>query len=428
MAREVRATELPAQKRLAQRLKAALFRRPGLDAWLDERLAPSGRRSVLGRAYLRLLPEREVRRAPFASGAAPCRGTVLVLALVPPEDVGGGSRPAQLAAALHRRGYAIDWRYALRIFPWPAGRRPQVRGLGVRFLGDAAPPPAGRGPAAAAPYVLALLEAPHPRLLAELDSLAPGTPVLYDAIDVWDGALGAGWYDAGAAARAAARADRLIASSALLRDELARATGREVTLLPNAVDTRLFDPDVPRAVPHDLRRGTPTVVYVGSLWGDWVDLDLLAELARALPEATIHLIGPAGSRRLPAAPNLLALGPKPQDEVPAYLAAADVALVPFRPSRLSAAVSPLKVFEYLAMRCPVVSTPLPEVADLPGVTVAEPGDAFVAAVRSASRAAFPRRAAEAVLARHGWEARVEALLALAGVGDDAPACGAAGEG
>ncbi len=375
----------------------------------------------------RLLPEREVRRAPFSRGAVPCRGTVLLLALVPPEDIGGGSRPAQLAAALHRRGYAIDWGYALPIFPWPARRRPQVKGLTVRFLGEADAPGVGRGRAAATPYVLALLEAPHPRLLAELDALAPGTPVLYDAIDVWDGALGAGWYDAGAAARAAARADRLIASSALLRDELARATGREVTLLPNAVDARLFDPDIPRGVPPDLRRGTPTVVYVGSLWGDWVDLDLVAELARALPEATIHLIGPAGPRRLPTAPNLLALGPKPQDEIPAYLAAADVALVPFRPSRLSAAVSPLKVFEYLAMRCPVVSTPLPEVTGLPGVTVAEPGEPFVAAVRAASRAAFPRRAAEAVLAQHAWDARVEALLALAGVGEAAPARDAAGD-
>ena len=394
-------------------MKTALFGRPALDAWLDDRLAPGAPlgASPLGEAFLRLLPERAVRVSPFATHAAhPSRGTVLLLTLVPPEDTGGGSRPAQLGAELHRRGFAIDWRHALPIFPWPAQRRPAIRGLQVSFSGDAGQPPLPQAPA------FVLVEAPHPCFARTIRGLPGDVTVVYDAIDVWDGVLGAGWYDPTAESAVLARADVLIASSALLRDELVARLRRDVALVENGVDPRVFDPARPRIVPSDLRRGAPTVVYVGSLWGDWVDLDLVAGVARALPRAAFNLIGPAGSRRVPAADNVFVLGPRPQRDVPAYLAGADVAIVPFVTGRLSAAVSPLKAFEYLAMARPVVSTPLPELAGVPGVAIATDATSFAAAIAGAARAPFPREDAAAFVARHTWQARVDRLLESAGPG------------
>ena len=364
--------------------------------------------SALGRAYLRLLPERALRASPFVAPGPAAHGTVLILTLVPPEDTGGGSRPAQLAAELYRRGFAIDWRYALPIFPWPQHRRPELPALSVRFLGKA---PNDAAIATSSP-AFALVEAPHPRLYEQLATLPHEVPVLYDAIDAWDGALGSGWYQAATEDALALRASQLIASSTLLRDELAQRAGRDVALIPNGVDLRVFDATVSHAAPADLRRGSPTVVYVGSLWGEWVDLDLVAAVARALPNATFNLIGPAGSRRLPIAPNIAILGPRPQREVAAYLRAADVAIVPFTTGRLTAAVSPLKAFEYLAMQRPVVATPLPELEGVPGVTIADGVDAFAAAVRDAAVAIFPRAAASAFVARHTWQDRVDRLLDL----------------
>src|SRR5260221_32095 len=130
-----------------------------------------------------------------------------------------------------------------------------------------------------------LVEAPQPLLAAELASLPHDVTTIDDAIDLWDGSLGAGWYDRAAEDALLRRASALIASSELLRDELARRAGRPVELLPNGVDPRVFDARVARAVPADLRRGEPTVLYVGSLWGEWVDLDLIAAVAQALPRA-----------------------------------------------------------------------------------------------------------------------------------------------
>jgi glycosyltransferase involved in cell wall biosynthesis len=238
---------------------------------------------------------------------------------------------------------------------------------------------------------------------------------VYDAIDVWDGALGAGWYDRRIEDDVLSRADHLIASARLLRDEIAARSARRVTLLPNAVALRRFDPDRMHPVPPDLRRGAPTVLYVGALWGSWLDLDLIAGLARALPEAAINLVGPTGSRELPRAPNVHVLGAKPQADVPAYLQAADVTIVPFLTDRLAEGVSPLKVFEAIAMRRPVVATPLPELEGIPGVQIAADTAAFASAVSRAAAQPWPEGAAAAFVASNTWAARVDALLAIAGV-------------
>lgn len=395
-------------------MKAALYDRPGLDAWLDDRLAPGAAlaASPLGDAFLRLLPERAVRVSPFSAPTEPAQhGTILLLSLVPPEDTGGGSRPAQLGAKLHRRGFAIDWRHALPIFPWPAQRRPAVPRLHVAFAGRGTQPPLPNHPE------LVLVEAPHPCFARTIDLVERDVPVVYDAIDVWDGILGAGWYDRAAENAVLRRASALVASSVLLRDELRQRTRRDVVLVENGVDPRVFDARTRRVAPSDLRRGVPTVVFVGSLWGDWVDLELVADVARMLPDAAFNLIGSAGSRRLPTCGNVFPLGPRPQRDVPAYLAAADVAIVPFVVDRLSAAVSPLKAFEYLAMERPVVSTPLPELERVPGVTIAHDAAEFAAAVAAASRDPFPRDAAAAFVARHTWQARVDRLLEVASSGD-----------
>jgi O-antigen biosynthesis protein len=406
-------SEVPLRKRVSHRLKEALYRAPALDAWLDARLESPRSAAVIAvrdALYFRLLPERIVRRSPLRPGA-PLTRRARVLTLVPPEDTGGGSRPAQLAAELLRRGFAIDWTYALSVFPWPRARRPQIPGVRIRHVSD---PPEGTAPE----LDLCLLEGPHPQLVAEVDDIArrqPGAIVVYDAIDAWEGSLGAGWYDRGAEDAAIARAAVLVASSELLRRELGERSGREVVLLPNAVDLHLFDPAIVRERPQDLVPGRPTVLYVGALWGEWVDVDLIDALAHALPAAEIHLLGPTGRRKLPALPNLHVLGPRPQTDVPAYIAAADVGIVPFATDRLAQAVSPLKAFEYLAMGVPVVATALAEVKNLPGVTVTATASEFIAAVATAIRSGESAQRLRASVHGDSWEARVDRLLAATGL-------------
>lgn len=397
---------VPAAKRASHGLKAAWYRAAWVDDVVDRILDPRGDGSdgpawLRERGLYRLFPERRLRASPFEAPGPPADRLARILTLIPPEDTGGGSRPAQIAVELLRRGFAIEWRWALPIFPWPRRRRPAVAGVDARHVDE---PGADR----AGPADLVLLEAPHPRLAAM--AAATRGPMVYDAIDEWSGSLGAGWYDRATETRLLRDADHLVASAALLRDDLAQRSGRRVELLPNAVDPALFDARGARAAP--IVRGEPTVVYVGALWGEWVDVALIADLARARPRAEIHLIGPPGSRTLPDAPNVHVHGARPRAEIPGFLAAADVTIVPFVSSRLSAAVSPLKVFEYLAMGRPVVSTGLPDLRGVPGVTVSPDAASFLAAVDRASREPFPHDTVRRFLADQTWARRVDRLLDL----------------
>jgi len=110
----------PVRKALSHWLKARVFATEPLDVWLEEHLG-RGPGQVL---YHRLFPERAQRPLMLQKSISRPERRISILSLVPPEDTGGGSRPARLAAEFQRAGWAIDWRWALPIFPWPARTRP----------------------------------------------------------------------------------------------------------------------------------------------------------------------------------------------------------------------------------------------------------------------------------------------------------------
>ena len=138
-----------------------------------------------------------------------------------------------------------------------------------------------------------------------------------------------------------------------------------------------------------------------------VDLPLLAAIAEARPDWSIVMIGPVAKLapdELPRRTNLHYLGQKSYADLPAYLAACAVALLPFALNEATRYISPTKTPEYLAAGKPVVSTPVPDVVEPYGsrglVAIREDAAGFVAAVADALDA--PRPA--------DWLARVDAFL------------------
>ena len=105
------------------------------------------------------------------------------------------------------------------------------------------------------------------------------------------------------------------------------------------------------------------------------------------------------------------LGLKAQRDLPAYLAHADVGLIPFVVTPLTQAMSHLKVFEYLAMGVPVVATPSVELTNLPHVHLAGDAEGFVAAVGRVADEPVDRGVLAAFTHANTWEARVDTLLA-----------------
>jgi UDP-galactopyranose mutase len=145
-----------------------------------------------------------------------------------------------------------------------------------------------------------------------------------------------------------------------------------------------------------------------------MDLDLLAALADARPEASIVIVGPVvkiSEEDLPRRHNLHYLGPKSYADLPDYLSGWDVALMPFAINDATRFISPTKTPEYLAAGRPVVSTAITDVVrhygNAAGVLIAGDAEGFVAACETALRlAGAPATWLEAIdtlLADQSWD-------------------------
>jgi glycosyltransferase involved in cell wall biosynthesis len=250
-----------------------------------------------------------------------------------------------------------------------------------------------------------------------------GGKVVYDLIDAWNTSLGAGWYSPRIEREMIARSDLLIASAPALVRKLQAASGRGTALVPNAFDSYLFDPSVPQERPNDLPASGPIYTYVGSLWGEWFDWELLLRVALASPECSVVVIGDYRGECRGYAPNLHFLGLKPQASLPAYLAHSDAAILPWKRDAISVATSPVKVYEYLAMGLPVVATDLEALPDHPLVYRAAGHEQFIRALSSAAGRLAEPDTLRVFRQENAWSARVDAIEHLIQVSGACPSEG-----
>jgi uncharacterized SAM-binding protein YcdF (DUF218 family)/glycosyltransferase involved in cell wall biosynthesis len=223
-------------------------------------------------------------------------------------------------------------------------------------------------------------------------------------------------------ARLFADADLVFVTSQALFDRARQHTTR-VHRFPAGVNYDEFarvGADADR-VPADLTAlGRPVAGYIGALH-QWLDQDLVAELARRMPDVVFALVGPTHSdtSRLTACPNVHLLGGRPHSEVPRYIKGFDVGLVPYRVHDYTASVYPVKVNEYLAMGVPVVATDLPEIRrfndDHGGVlSVARDPSQFERDIRAilASPPGLDAERRRSVARQNSWTNRIDAMSSL----------------
>ncbi len=170
---------------------------------------------------------------------------------------------------------------------------------------------------------------------------------------------------------------------------------------------------IPQAM-HGTR--APVFGFFGMI-ADWIDLDLIAELARRRPEWSFVLLGQQSTSIDACADlsNVHLLGRVPFDALPGYCKAFDVGLIPFRINRLTLHVNPIKLREYLAAGLPVVSTDLPEVRRYrPHVHIGRSLDEFEKACERAlqERTDHHRELRQAAVRNETWRDKVEQLSAL----------------
>jgi glycosyltransferase involved in cell wall biosynthesis len=226
------------------------------------------------------------------------------------------------------------------------------------------------------------------------------------------------------------RADVVFCVSRTIVDKY-KARNPRTFLLPNGVDLELFDPEraaqAPR--PADLPTGGRILGFLGYV-NYHVDLELLVNVARAFPRDHVVLVGrvptghtaPEGPQRaalevLGSLPNVHILGFKATAELPAYLHAFDVCLIPFLRNRFNQQCDPLKFYQYMAMGKPVVSTPVTVARRYPeACSVAESGEEFISAVADALERGdheSERQARRSVAQAHSWPALIDGAWRIA---------------
>lgn len=154
----------------------------------------------------------------------------------------------------------------------------------------------------------------------------------------------------------------LLASSQKLYDELkTRFVEDKLLLNKNAVCLEDFE-NISNCVPDDFQKivyaNKPIIGYYGAI-ASWLDYDLINHLTLSRPDYNFVFIGGdinKASENLLIRENVFWLGQKEYSVLPNYSSRFDVAMIPFKNGQIAKSTSPLKLFEYMALKKPVVCT------------------------------------------------------------------------
>jgi teichuronic acid biosynthesis glycosyltransferase TuaH len=196
----------------------------------------------------------------------------------------------------------------------------------------------------------------------------------------------------------------------------ARPSG-PAAVIANGIDPEEWlEPGAPPAWFTALRG--PRLLYVGTLDGR-LDVDLVRECAERFSDGSVVLVGlsadPSHLAALEKLPNVHLHPPVGRRDVAALVRAADVCLVPHARTRLTRAMSPLKLFEYVAAGRPVAAVDLDPIRGVhPSVQLVGVNDSFADAVEAAlALGPLPEDERLQFLGQNSWQARFDEMIELA---------------
>jgi len=162
-------------------------------------------------------------------------------------------------------------------------------------------------------------------------------------------------------------AEAVITVTNELKDYLAGIGVRNVSIIPNGVDTTLLQPSDKESAKKRLGlEGKIVVGYVGSL-EYWVDLETAVDALPELPGVVLLVVGPglftdysryiAGrAKSLGVEEQIIFSGVIPYQDISQYIAAMDIGLNPLKPMKKNEYAAGGKVFNYLSCGRPVLSS------------------------------------------------------------------------
>ncbi|MET0830119.1 MAG: glycosyltransferase [Microbacterium sp.] len=188
-------------------------------------------------------------------------------------------------------------------------------------------------------------------------------------------------------------------------------------VVPNGIEPSEWVGPVPPAPAWFDRIPGPRAAYVGTL-DSRLDMPGITQLAAARPDLQIVLVGPAPDTRdiapLKDLPNVHIRGKVGRREVISVLRNSELTLLAHRRTPLTEAMSPLKVYEYLAAGKPVLATDLEPVRGFGDrVHLTETVADFIGLIDSAlAQGTLAENERLAFVTANAWSSRHKEILTL----------------
>lgn len=261
-------------------------------------------------------------------------------------------------------------------------------------------------------------------------------PLIYEAHALQNSALGRSleW----AVLHAPNLVRTVVISEALRQDLLSRYPDLDPDSVLTAHDAANIPENLAEVGSIRPPRRVPQVGYVGNLYPGKGG-ELVLELARRLPELDFHIVGGRSTdierlKALPVPENVTFHGHIDHSALPGIYASLDIGLVPLGTivhdrsgQDISRWTSPLKLFEYMAHRVPVIATDMPTIREVVSsesdclLVPAEDEERWAAAVKrlaedSLLRNHLAEHAYRTIANHHTWLIRAQNVLRSIGSG------------
>ena len=213
-------------------------------------------------------------------------------------------------------------------------------------------------------------------------------------------------------------ADLVVATASKLYEEALQKC-RRVIFSPNAADYDFFSAPAEKHPRYaELQAKYSCVLgYYGAL-ASWFDYELVSRVAEAHPDWAWLLVGKKIDNdmersRIEKLPNVFYAPAVPYTELPSYVACCDIMTIPFVLNDITAATSPVKLFEYMAAGKPVITSDMTECRSYRSVHICSDAHSFIALAELAlSRRNDPEytELLRKEASENTWQSRARAVL------------------
>ena len=159
----------------------------------------------------------------------------------------------------------------------------------------------------------------------------------------------------------------VVTAETLKEDVISKRGNKNMVFSSNGVDYHFFDNYVENYVFEEefqsiLKQGKPILMYYGAL-AKWFDYELIKMIAQT-NKFNIVLFGikydESYDENIKDEKNIYFLGPRDYKVLKNYARHADILTIPFLINDITKSTSPVKIFEYMALHKPIVTTDLNE--------------------------------------------------------------------